>query len=140
MLLTVDDIRNQEAPKMAKEYDPHGTRTIGMLDEITVLTITGVLTKADLVPNGEHGEWIQILRNHGEHSLNLGYYVTRQRTTEQRQKGYTTLDEDGENEDKYFNGHPVWKRVNPSLRGTSNLKNALSGCLAILIQNLYSLP
>jgi len=102
MLLTVDDIKNQEAPKIARQYDPDGTRTIGMLDEMTVLTITGVLTKADLVPNGEHDQWLQIVRNNGEHRLTHGYYLTRQLTTEQRKAGFTTLDETGESEDKYF--------------------------------------
>ena len=140
MLLTVDDIRNQEAPKIAKKYDQDGTRTIGMLDETTVLTIIGVLTKADLVPGGEHDQWLQILRNNGEHRLTLGYYITRQLTTEQRQTGFTTLDETGKNEDEYFKDHPVWCRVNESLRGTSNLKEALSRRLAIMIQEMYSLP
>jgi len=139
MLLTVDDIGNQEAPKMARKYDPDGTRRIGMLDEMTVLIITGVLTKADLVPNGEHDQWLQILRNNGEHRLTHGYYVTRQLTTEQRQARFTTLDETGESEDKYFKKHPVWSRVNESLRGTSNLTNALSHHLAIMIQEMYSL-
>jgi hypothetical protein len=140
MLLTVDDIRNQEAPKIASKYDRDGTRTIGMLDEMTVLTITGVLTKADLVPNREHDQWLQILRNNGDHRLTHGYYVTRQLTTEQRQAKYTTLDETGESEDKYFENHQVWSRVNSSLRGTSNLTNALSRHLAIMIQKMYSLP
>jgi ribosome biogenesis GTPase A len=140
MLLTVDDIGNQEAPKIARKYDPEGTRTIGMLDEMIVLTITGVLTKADLVPNKEHDQWLQILRNSGEHRLIHGYYVTRQLTTEQREEGFTTLDETGESEDKYFERHPVWCRVNASLRGTSNLTNALSRHLAIMIQDRYCLP
>lgn len=139
MSLTVDDIGNQEAPKIARKYDPDGTRTIGMLDEMTVLTITGVLTKADLVPNSEHDQWLEILRNSGEHRLTHGYYITRQLTTEQRQAGFTTLDETGVSEDKYFKGHPVWCRVNANLRGTSNLTNALSRHLAIMIQEMYFL-
>jgi len=73
MLLYIDDIRNREAPKIARKYDAHGTRTIGMLDEITVLTVIGVLTTAGLVANVEHNQWLQILRNNGEHSLTLGY-------------------------------------------------------------------
>jgi len=107
---------------------------------MTALTIIGVLTKADLVPNGEYDQWLEILRNNGEHRLTHGYYVTRQLTTEQRKEGFKTLGETGESEDKYFERHPVWCKVNTSLRNTTNLTKALSRHLAIMIQETYFLP
>ncbi|KAF8997232.1 P-loop containing nucleoside triphosphate hydrolase protein [Hymenopellis radicata] len=68
ILLTItmrDDIQNQSAALLAKEVDPQGLRTVG------------VLTKPDTLQSGEESGWLDIL--HGrKHRLHHGYFVTKQ--------------------------------------------------------------
>ncbi|GAA5927851.1 uncharacterized protein JCM15063_006013 [Sporobolomyces koalae] len=59
-----DDIENQSAGRLAREADPEGKRTIG------------VLTKADTVQEGEHGRWLHILQGERAKLMN-GYFATK---------------------------------------------------------------
>ncbi|KAI9431841.1 hypothetical protein F5148DRAFT_1155063 [Russula earlei] len=49
------DYENQGAHRLAAQYDPHGSRTIG------------VLTKPDRIPTGEEGSWIMMIQ--GQHDI-----------------------------------------------------------------------
>ncbi|CAG8503421.1 7610_t:CDS:2 [Diversispora eburnea] len=57
-----DEIDNQAIVTLAKEADPAGRRTLG------------VLTKPDTIERGTHDIWLKILRGEA-HKLSLGYYV-----------------------------------------------------------------
>lgn len=59
-----DEIENQAIVTLAKEVDPAGRRTLG------------VLTKPDTIGRGEHASWLKILRGDA-HKLSLGYYVVK---------------------------------------------------------------
>ena len=59
-----DDLENQAVRKLAKEYDPQGSRT------------TCVLTKADKLPEGEESFWIRkVMANSGKYKLRHGYFA-----------------------------------------------------------------
>jgi hypothetical protein len=94
------------------------------------------LTKADLVPAGELGQWMKILQNDskGEHHLLHGYYVTRQLSTEEREKGIIERGEAKEIERNFFLADSVWRGVDQNRLGTWNLANALSGHLTNMIR------
>ncbi len=53
------DLTNSDALKIAREVDPHGTRTLG------------VLTKVDLMDSGTDA--LDILQNNGSFKLHLGF-------------------------------------------------------------------
>ncbi|KAG6333571.1 hypothetical protein ID866_5520 [Astraeus odoratus] len=66
VLLTVTcetDFENQGAHHLAKQYDPEGNRTVG------------VLTKPDRIPLGEEDSWLRLIRNEVEPLLNNWYCV-----------------------------------------------------------------
>ncbi|PIL37749.1 transporter [Ganoderma sinense ZZ0214-1] len=84
ILVTVpaeDDLENQKAMKLAKDADPRGERTIG------------VVTKADKIQPGETGRqkaWRDIFEGSArEHKLSLGYYAVRLPTDEERARKIT---------------------------------------------------
>nr|VWO97017.1 Vacuolar protein sorting-associated protein 1 [Ganoderma boninense] len=84
ILVTVpaeDDLENQKAMKLAKDADPDGQRTIG------------VVTKADKIGAGETGRqkaWRDIFAGSAkEHKLSLGYYAVRLPTDEERARQVT---------------------------------------------------
>lgn len=62
-ILTSDDIRNKKAALFAREADPEGKRTIGVL--IKVVTLQS---------KKETEEWLEVVKGHSE-KLALGYYV-----------------------------------------------------------------
>ena len=65
--LTTDDYHNSKAVRLAREADPTGDRTIG------------VLTKADTVHGSENEQWVKAVQGHqtDKSKLKLGYYVRR---------------------------------------------------------------
>ncbi|KAI6119116.1 P-loop containing nucleoside triphosphate hydrolase protein [Pisolithus croceorrhizus] len=68
ILLTVaceTDFENQGAHHLARQYDPSGKRT------------AGVLTKPDRIPPGEEESWIRLIRNQVEHLDNNWYCVKK---------------------------------------------------------------
>ncbi|KAI0633204.1 P-loop containing nucleoside triphosphate hydrolase protein [Trametes polyzona] len=68
VLPMTDDIQNQKAAQLAREADPSGSRTIG------------VLTKPDAIPEGSTGlkrNYLNVLEGRA-HQTRHGYYCTRQ--------------------------------------------------------------
>ncbi|XP_056294405.1 interferon-induced GTP-binding protein Mx-like [Pseudoliparis swirei] len=89
------DIATTEALKMAREVDPHGDRTLG------------VLTKPDLVDKGTEESVVEIVRNEVIH-LKKGYMIVRCRG----QKEITervSLPEATRREKDFFNDHAHFK-------------------------------
>ncbi|KAF8515814.1 P-loop containing nucleoside triphosphate hydrolase protein [Hysterangium stoloniferum] len=82
ILLTVaceTDFETQGAYRLAKQYDPTGIRTIG------------VLTKPDRIPEGEHARWFKLIRNEVS-VLQNGWYCVKQPSSAELGKGLTFVD------------------------------------------------
>ncbi|EPS43752.1 hypothetical protein H072_2246 [Dactylellina haptotyla CBS 200.50] len=116
-----DDAVNQSAAQMARRLGPH--RTIG------------ALTKPDTVLEGEHDQWVRILRGR-EHYLQHGYFVTKQ-PSQQQLNERISHDEARKHEDIFFNNMEPWRTELADMSdrfGTINLQKFLSKQLASLIR------
>ncbi|KAL5536401.1 hypothetical protein ACEPAF_223 [Sanghuangporus sanghuang] len=126
ILLTVtmrDDVHNQKAALLAKEADPNGIRTIG------------VLTKPDTLLPGEHDAWLDILAGR-KHPLTHGYYVTKLASAAEL-KSKITYDENRDREMKFFANESPWCDQVSSIvqrMGVPNLTAHLSVLLSQLIE------
>ncbi|POY75200.1 hypothetical protein BMF94_1832 [Rhodotorula taiwanensis] len=122
ILLTVtmkDDFQNQKAVLMAKEADPDGKRTIG------------VLTKADTVQRGEHTPWLELVEVR-RHQLAHGFFVCKQPGTEDLAKNLSFQDARAAEVD-FFKSEEPWNTLAPHIRrqlGTGHLVAFLSDRLA----------
>ncbi|KAJ7605171.1 P-loop containing nucleoside triphosphate hydrolase protein [Roridomyces roridus] len=118
-----DDIENQKAMTLAREQDPDGIRTIG------------VLTKPDLLSTGSttaRALWLDVLEGR-RHSLHHGYYCTRQPDDEERTDQITTA-EARSVEAAFFQQTAPWADCTEQQRlGTPNLVSTLSRCLVQMI-------
>ncbi|KAJ7590318.1 P-loop containing nucleoside triphosphate hydrolase protein [Mycena floridula] len=122
-----DDIENQSAAFLARQADPGGLRTIG------------VLTKADTVLPGEHKAWMDVLQG-ARHSLHHGYYVTKQPDMMEL-KEHLEYDVARKRERDFFNANAPWSTASSRLAsriGVQNLTAVLSKLLSGLI--LKTLP
>lgn len=118
ILLTItctDDIQNQSGATLAREVDPQGNRTIG------------VLTKPDLIPEDNHPAWLDILSGKA-HPLRLGYYGVKNPGTKELQGGVSNA-EARKREAVFFAQEP-WSTLPVKGRlGTAGLANKLSSLL-----------
>jgi hypothetical protein len=136
--LTLDDIENQGAANLAREYDRAGKRTIGTQYSWIKLTV-GVLTKADMVTDDERLQrWISIIAGEDkEQFLAHGYYVTMQR----RRTSMSTWKDNLESEKDFFQKNPLWRTLQGTSAldsvGTLELRKKLSLELSKLIQIRY---
>ncbi|KAJ2922805.1 hypothetical protein H1R20_g14300, partial [Candolleomyces eurysporus] len=125
ILLTVTcetDFENQGAHRLAKQYDPEGRRTIG------------VLTKPDRIPEGEQNHWLPFIRNEREALDNNWYCVKQPSSSDIKQK--ITWDEARKREDDYFSMTPPWNELDTiylKYLRTRNLVERLSSVLSDLI-------
>ncbi|GAA5960847.1 hypothetical protein JCM8115_000172 [Rhodotorula mucilaginosa] len=125
ILLTVtmkDDFQNQKAVLLAKEADPEGQRTIG------------VLTKADTVQRGEHASWLELVEGR-RHQLAHGFFVTKQPGTEDLAKNLT-FQKARSAEAKFFDRVEPWNNLAPHVKrqlGTRHLVAFLSDRLGSYI-------
>ncbi|KAL5513678.1 hypothetical protein ACEPAH_4077 [Sanghuangporus vaninii] len=126
ILLTVtmrDDVHNQRAALLAREADPDGIRTIG------------VLTKPDTLQAGEHDAWLDILAGR-KHPLTHGYYVAKLASAAELQAGIT-YDDNRNREMRFFASESPWCDQVSSIRqrmGVPNLTARLSVLLSQLIE------
>ncbi|KAJ7766565.1 P-loop containing nucleoside triphosphate hydrolase protein [Mycena maculata] len=118
-----DDIENQKAMTLAREQDPQGIRTIG------------VLTKPDLISAGStksRALWLDVIEGR-RHKLHHGYYCTRQPDDEERAKGIT-VSEARKVEAEFFAGSVGWSTSTEQERfGTDKLISTLSILLVQII-------
>ncbi|CAO1638344.1 unnamed protein product [Parajaminaea phylloscopi] len=91
-----DDIQNQEGPQTAREFDPEGRRTIG------------VLTKPDTIQEGVTDEWVRILTGEKE-KLRLGYYMVKNPAPKDLKAGITF--EEARAAEKAFFTTPPWRNM-----------------------------
>jgi len=106
------DIVNSESLKLAREVDPEGKRTIG------------VLTKLDLMDAGTHA--LDILQNR-VYPLRHGWYGVVNRSQQDLQTS-KPLEEAREKEDQFFQLHPTY-RTYLERCGTKKLTKALNQLL-----------
>ncbi|KAG8946753.1 hypothetical protein FRC04_011409 [Tulasnella sp. 424] len=123
ILLTLtmrDDIENQSAGFLAKQVDPKGRRTIG------------VLTKPDTLQPGEEQMWLNVLEGR-RHPLFHGYYMTKQPGTKELSEKLS-WEEARAREKEYFETTTTWANSSATNRlGTPNLTKNLSRLLSGLI-------
>ncbi|PFH48255.1 hypothetical protein AMATHDRAFT_150299 [Amanita thiersii Skay4041] len=133
ILITIpmgDDIENQQAVRLAKEADPMGERTIG------------VLTKPDMVLPGATGSmkrWKDVLEGQ-IHPLKHGYYCVRLLDDEERSKQLSRAELE-RSADEFFRTRTPWSELQRHNRfGVPNLVKDVSTLLMMRIEkNLPSL-
>ncbi|KAF7782858.1 hypothetical protein Agabi119p4_2234 [Agaricus bisporus var. burnettii] len=125
ILLTVaceTDFENQGAHQLAKQYDPEGKRTIG------------VLTKPDRIPAGEEQNWLKFIRNEKEPLQNNWFCVKQPASSDL--KNNWTWQQARQKEDEFFTATSPWNELEAMyvryLR-TKNLVERLSQVLSDLI-------
>ncbi|KAJ1940645.1 Dynamin- GTPase protein, partial [Linderina pennispora] len=106
------DIVNSESLKMAREVDPDGKRTVG------------VVTKIDLMDRGTNS--LDILTGR-VYPLRLGFVGVVNRSQEDTQAN-KPIDESLAHEAEFFRTHPVYRTIQQHC-GTSNLAKQLSQLL-----------
>ncbi|TFK21930.1 hypothetical protein FA15DRAFT_644882 [Coprinopsis marcescibilis] len=125
ILLTVaceTDFENQGAHRLAKQHDPLGKRTIG------------VLTKPDRIPTGEESNWLPFIRNEKE-SLENNWYCVKQPSSSDL-KNNITWEGARRREDEFFSMTSPWCELEAYYQKymrTSNLVDRLSSILSDLI-------
>ncbi|CAG8463440.1 14419_t:CDS:2 [Racocetra fulgida] len=118
-------IHNQAIVTLAKEADPLGIRTLG------------VLTKPDMIEEGTHDTWLKIMRGEAN-PLELGYYVVKNPTKVQRMDNIG-FEEARLAESEFFEKEDPWNDFHLQERiGVKNLQNKLSELLIKAIKR--SLP
>ncbi|KAI6139724.1 P-loop containing nucleoside triphosphate hydrolase protein [Pisolithus tinctorius] len=116
------DFENQGAHHLAKQYDPKGKRTVG------------VLTKPDRIPLGEEESWIRLIQNEVE-PLENNWYCVKQPSSHDISQGITWLGARNMERDFFATTKP-WSSRDSHLHqflGTSRLTERLSAILAELI-------
>ncbi|CRH00325.1 dynamin-like protein, putative [Plasmodium relictum] len=113
------DMSTSDALQIARKVDPKGLRTIG------------VITKIDLMDKGVDAS--KMLMN-DEINLRLGYTGVINRSTEDIKKG-KSIPESLKDELEFFQNHPVYKKLPPSLYGTNSLTDKLTKVLLRHIKN-----
>ncbi|KAF2757557.1 hypothetical protein EJ05DRAFT_501088 [Pseudovirgaria hyperparasitica] len=114
------DIANQDILKMAKEVDPKGQRTLG------------ILTKPDLIDRGAEDDVINILMG-TSNKLRLGYHAIRNR---KKAENNFTIEQRNQAESEFFNkGH--FSRVPPDRVGVITLRPRLERLLNDITQHEF---
>ncbi|TFK66013.1 hypothetical protein BDN72DRAFT_772573 [Pluteus cervinus] len=117
------DFENQGAHRLAKEYDPEGERTIG------------VLTKPDRIPPGEEERWIRFIKNMQE-PLKHNWFCVKQPSSQELKEGVTWTGA-RERENRFFSTQRSWSELDAIYKrylGTANLVGRLSLILSDLIE------
>ncbi|KAK7691227.1 hypothetical protein QCA50_006330 [Cerrena zonata] len=117
-----DDIENQRAVRLAKEVDPEGHRTIGVLTKPDTLT-AGAVKVREL--------WLDVIEDR-RHKLKYGYYCTRQPDEDERMRGIT-VDEARIAEERFFSQTAPWSSSYRHRFGTKHLVESLSMLLSKVI-------
>ncbi|KIJ08543.1 hypothetical protein PAXINDRAFT_120297, partial [Paxillus involutus ATCC 200175] len=123
-----DDMQNQQSVRLAREADPDGERTIG------------VLTKPDILGEGAVNAkklWLDVIEGH-QHALKHGYYCVRlpddaQRTQRLSRAAFQKL------EGEYFDTNLPWSQAKE--RGRFGIPPFISQMSALLVKHIEkSLP
>lgn len=110
-----NDHANQIVLKLAREADPKGTRTLG------------IITKPDtLVPGSEYEANFVSLAKNQDIEFRLGWHVLRNTDTDTEK---LTLTERDSNESLFFATSSSWRSIPPESRGIEALRKRLSTLL-----------
>ncbi|KAK7524157.1 dynamin family protein [Phyllosticta citriasiana] len=109
-----NDYANQIVTKLAREFDPQGTRTLG------------IITKPDTLHAGSESEksFINLAKNE-DVVFRLGWHVLRNRDFDSRS---CTIEERNEKEKEFF-AQGAWKSLSSDVIGIESLKPRLSSIL-----------
>ncbi|EMD31064.1 hypothetical protein CERSUDRAFT_60537 [Gelatoporia subvermispora B] len=121
-----DDIENQKAAQIARQEDPSGLRTIG------------VLTKPDTLPPGStkmRDLWLDVIKGR-RHPLMHGYFCTRQPDDEERVEGITAAEARAAENLFFASTHPWLTSARRDHFGTKNLVANLSKHLTQIIDEV----
>ncbi|KAH6592521.1 hypothetical protein BASA61_004546 [Batrachochytrium salamandrivorans] len=122
-----DEVENQAIVHLAREVDPTGSRTIG------------VLTKPDTIETGTAGRWIEMLTGN-EYPLKLGYFMVRCLTKAELATG-KSFEEARQLEESFFSHCQPWasmRRKSNNRFGVPALRIELNRLLTNLVD--MSLP
>ncbi|KAF8414815.1 putative interferon-induced GTP-binding protein Mx [Terfezia claveryi] len=111
---SLHETANQKVFRLAKEADPRGTRTLG------------VLTKPDALQKGDESRIIDVARNNVT-VLNHGWFVVRNRSTQDISEGVTLVERDVK--ERAFFSRPPWKSLAADRVGVTSLKKFLRALL-----------
>lgn len=108
------DFALQEVTQLARQLDPKGTRTLGLI------------TKPDTLDAGSDSEiaYVKLAQNNDVH-FRLGWHVLRNRDYASRS---STLEERNKAEARFFS-QGVWATLNPTHLGVTSLKQRLAAVL-----------
>ncbi|KAJ4482537.1 P-loop containing nucleoside triphosphate hydrolase protein [Lentinula aciculospora] len=126
ILLTVScetDPQNQGALQLARDHDPQGLRTVG------------VLTKPDRISEGDDEDWVRFVKNEGDYKLLHNWFCVRQPNSSELKTGIT-WQEARNKENQFFAATAAWRDLDPMYQRylrTGNLVERLSGILSDLI-------
>lgn len=113
---------NQGVFKMAREADPDGNRTVG------------VITKCDVVESGNEPRVLKVASNK-EHVLKHGWFVVRNRTTREVEQGVSPSQRN-ERERSFFNTEP-WNSIDKERVGVGKLLPFLGHLLYKHVKNEF---
>ncbi|GAB66726.1 dynamin-like protein [Plasmodium cynomolgi strain B] len=113
------DMSTSDALQIARKVDPKGLRTIG------------VITKIDLMDKGADAS--KMLMN-DEITLRLGYTGVVNRSTADIRSG-KSIAQSLKDELAFFQSHPVYRKLPPTLYGTTSLTDKLTKVLLRHIKN-----
>jgi len=114
------DFANQGAYALARDHDPQGGRTVG------------VLTKPDRSTEAHHEKWVRYVSGETEQLVH-GWFCVKLHDTEARHP-QPTLRDARDQEDQWFNKEPVWGGLGTrSHLGTKKLVKHLEEILSRLI-------
>jgi interferon-induced GTP-binding protein Mx1 len=125
------DITTTEALVFAREVDPEGGRTLG------------VLTRADQTGSGEEKSIIDIVQQKSDVQLKLGCTVVKCRSQKDIEED-VSLEDALEAEKRFFRTHEVFQHLDPSTVGieqlsvklTRQLVDHIQACLPNLLKNV----
>ncbi|KAI0327159.1 hypothetical protein GY45DRAFT_1309181 [Cubamyces sp. BRFM 1775] len=124
-LPATEDLENQQALRFAKDADPAGLRTIG------------VVTKPDGLDPGASGKrdsWLSIFRGDiPQHHLQKGYYCVRLPSDQERRQGVSRQVIERTSQ-RFFNQTSPWKDVSPGRLGVANVVRDISALLMSIIE------
>uniref|UniRef100_L7IQ43 Interferon-induced GTP-binding protein Mx2 n=1 Tax=Pyricularia oryzae (strain P131) TaxID=1143193 RepID=L7IQ43_PYRO1 len=111
-----NDIANQVIIQLARQYDPEGQRTVG------------IITKADLINEGSEASLAQLANNQANIKLNLGFFLLKNPKPSEIEEGIKP-EQRSQRELRFFS-EPVWKQhLDMSRVGAENLKLFLQDLL-----------
>ncbi|KAJ3183982.1 hypothetical protein HDU85_001833 [Gaertneriomyces sp. JEL0708] len=117
-----DEIENQAIVHMAKEVDPYGMRTLG------------VLTKPDTIEAGTHDRWLSIMMGQ-QYGLKLGYYMIKNPSKADLDRQVSFADA-RRMEETFFSTQPPWSTIRHQMDrfGVDSLRRELSRQLTLLTE------